>query len=152
MYQVLAKIGQGSGGIVYKALHKRLNKFVIIKQLKHVGQTPADSRKEVDLLKQLKHTYLPQVLDFIQENGQTYTVMDFVDGADMDSMVKSGRKFTAAEVRRYAIQLCSAVKYLHSQNPPIIHSDIKPSNIMLNSNNDICLIDFNVSLVFNGSS
>lgn len=152
MYQVLAKIGQGSGGIVYKALHKRLNKFVIIKQLKHVGQTPADSRKEVDLLKQLKHTYLPQVLDFIQENGQTYTVMDFVDGADMDSMVKSGRKFTAAEVRRYAIQLCSAVKYLHSQNPPIIHSDIKPSNIMLNSSNDICLIDFNVSLVFNGSS
>lgn len=149
MYQVLAMIGQGSGGIVYKALHKRLNKFVIIKQLKHVGQTPADSRKEVDLL---KHTYLPQVLDFIQENGQTYTVMDFVDGADMDSMVKSGRKFTAAEVRRYAIQLCSAVKYLHSQNPSIIHSDIKPSNIMLNSNNDICLIDFNVSLVFNGSS
>ena len=50
MYQVLAKIGQGGGGIVYKALHKRLNKFVIIKQLKHVGQTPADSRKEVDLL------------------------------------------------------------------------------------------------------
>lgn len=152
MYQVLAKIGQGSGGIVYKALHKRLNKYVVIKQLKHAGQNAADSRKEVDLLKQLKHTYLPQVLDFIQENGQTYTVMDFVDGSDMDTLIRSGRKFTAAEVRRYAVQLCSAVKYLHSQRPPIIHSDIKPSNIMLNRSDDICLIDFNVSLVFNGGA
>lgn len=151
-YQVLGIIGQGSGGIVYKAVHKRLNKLVVIKQLKHAGQNAANSRKEVDLLKQLKHTYLPQVLDFIQENGQTYTVMDFVDGADMETLIKSGRRFSSEEVRRFAVQLCSAVKYLHSQKPPIIHSDIKPSNIMLNRSGDICLIDFNVSLMFSGSS
>ena len=152
MYQVLGVIGQGSGGIVYKALHKRLNKLVVIKQIKHAGQDASGLRKEVDLLKQLKHTYLPQVLDFIQENGETYTVMDFVDGADMDTLVKSGRRFSEQEVRRFAVQLCSAVKYLHDRRPPIIHSDIKPSNIMLTKGGDICLIDFNVSLIFKGAA
>lgn len=152
MYQVLGVIGQGSGGIVYKALHKRLNKLVVIKQIKHTGQDASGLRKEVDLLKQLKHTYLPQVLDFIQENGETYTVMDFVDGADTDTLIRSGRRFSEQEVRRFAVQLCSAVKYLHDQRPPIIHSDIKPSNIMLTHSGDICLIDFNVSLLFKGNS
>lgn len=152
MYQVLGIIGQGSGGIVYKAVHKRLNKLVVIKQIKHSASERLESRTEVDLLKRLKHTYLPQVLDFIQENGETYTVMDFVDGSDFEALIRSGRRFSEKEVRRYAMQLCSAVDYLHRQRPPIIHSDIKPANIMLNSDGDICLIDFNVSLIFEGSS
>lgn len=149
-YQILGVIGQGSGGIVYKAVHTRLNKLVVIKQLKHNAYNLTQTRAEVDLLKGLKHTYLPQVLDFIQENGETYTVMDFIDGNDFDVMVSSGRRFSEKEVRKYAFQLCSAVEYLHKQRPPVLHSDIKPANVMLNSSGDICLIDFNVSLIFEG--
>lgn len=151
-YQVLQVIGQGSGGIVYKALHTRLNKEVVIKQIKSEAKQSLANRTEVDLLKGLKHTYLPQVLDFIEENGEAYTVMDFVDGADVDQLMKAGRRFRQKEVIRYGIQLCEAVEYLHKQKRPIIHSDIKPGNLMINSVGDICLIDFNVSLIFDGSS
>ncbi len=151
-YQVIQVIGQGSGGVVYKALHTRLNKEVVIKQIKSAAKQTLANRTEVDLLKGLKHTYLPQVLDFIEENGEAYTVMDFIDGADIDKLVKTGRKFRQKEIIRYGTQLCEAVEYLHKQKRPIIHSDIKPANVMINSIGDICLIDFNVSLVFDGSA
>ncbi|MBE6902072.1 MAG: hypothetical protein E7478_06320 [Ruminococcaceae bacterium] len=151
-YQVIEVIGQGSGGIVYKALHTRLNKEVVIKQIKGAAKQNLANRTEVDLLKGLKHTYLPQVLDFIEENGEAYTVMDFVDGADVDKLIKTGRKFRQKEVIHYGIQLCEAVEYLHKRKRPIIHSDIKPGNLMINSAGDICLIDFNVSLVFDESA
>ncbi len=151
-YQILQVIGQGTGGIVYKALHTRLNKEVVIKQIKSAAKQTIANRTEVDLLKGLKHTYLPQVLDFIEENGEAYTVMDFIDGADIDVLMKNGRRFRQKEIIAYAIQLCEAVEYLHTRKRPIIHSDIKPGNIMINSAGDICLIDFNVSLVFDGGA
>lgn len=102
-YQILQVIGQGSGGIVYKALHTRLNKEVVIKQIKSAAKQTLANRTEVDLLKGLKHTYLPQVLDFIEENGEAYTVMDFIDGADIDVLMKNGRRFRQKEIIAYAI-------------------------------------------------
>src|SRR5690606_24734825 len=54
------------------------------------------------------------------------------------------------KVIKWAIQLIEALVYLHKQNPPIIHSDIKPANIMLTPSDDICLIDFNISSIFTG--
>lgn len=146
-YKILGGIGQGSGGIVYKALHTRLQKEVVIKQIK--APCGKFNRNETDLLKGIKHSYLPQVLDFIEQDGESYTVMDFISGSDIEKLIKSGRKFSGGEIVKIAKELCEAVGYLHSLNPPVIHSDIKPANVMLNENGDICLIDFNVSLVFN---
>lgn len=152
-YSICEVIGQGSGGTVYKAFHKRLNKYVVIKQIKHNGQPVASNRTEVDLIKGLKHSYIPQVYDFIEQDGETYTVMEYIDGSDFGKLVGNGTRFTKKQILKYAIQLCEAVKYLHSCKPAVIHSDIKPENIMLTKNDDICLIDFNVSLLFdkNGS-
>ncbi|MCM1487896.1 MAG: serine/threonine protein kinase, partial [Firmicutes bacterium] len=146
IYKILGKIGQGSGGVVYKALHTRLQKEVVIKEI--ISPGTALNRNETDLLKGIKHTYLPQVLDFIEDNGKAYTVMDFISGSDIDRQVKNGRKFSSKEIIKIGKELCEAVSYLHGLNPPVIHSDIKPANVMLNDNGDICLIDFNVSLVF----
>lgn len=151
-YEIQQVIGQGSGGTVYKAYHKRLGKEVVIKQIKSAAKQTLATRTEVDLLKGLRHTYIPQVLDFIEEDGETYTVMDYIDGYDLEKIVSSGRKLSYKEILKYAIQLCEAVEYLHSQKKPIIHSDIKPQNVMITQNGDICLIDFNVSVMFDGSS
>lgn len=149
-YKILGKIGEGGGGVVYKALHTRLNKEVVIKQI--ISSNASLNRNETDLLKKLKHSYLPQVLDFIEKYGKAYTVMDFISGSDIERLAASGRKFKSREIIRIGIQLCEAVNYLHTQNPPIIHSDIKPANVMLTDNGDICLIDFNVSLIFDKSA
>lgn len=146
-YKILGVIGKGGGGIVYKAVHTRLQKEVVVKQIKNPNG--GLSRNETDLLKGIKHSYLPQVLDFIEENGEAYTVMDYISGSDIDKLVKNGRKFHSGEIIKISKQLCEAVSYLHGLNPPVIHSDIKPANVMLSDSGDICLIDFNVSLVFN---
>lgn len=146
IYKITGKIGQGGGGIVYKAIHTRLNKEVVIKQI--INSNTVLNRQETEVLKGIKHTYLPQVFDFIEKDGQAFTVMDFVSGSDLDKLVRGGRKFSGKEIVRIGTQLCEAVSYLHTRKPPVIHSDIKPANVMLSDNGDICLIDFNVSLAF----
>ena len=99
----------------------------------------------MDILKNLNHSYLPQVLDFIEDNGDVYTVMSYIPGKSFAQLLGEGRSFSVNELVRWGMQLCSALSYLHNQNPTIIHGDIKPGNIMLTPTGDICLIDFNIS-------
>lgn len=150
VYRVVDVIGKGGFGYVYKAYHTRLQQDVVIKQIHRVSKG-VSNRTEADVLKRIKHTYLPQVHDFIEQDGTAFTIMDFVTGTDIEKLMRHGRKFSQKECVKIAVQLCEAVKYLHSCDPPIIHSDIKPENIMLTENGDICLIDMNVSLIFDSS-
>ena len=151
IYRITEEIGHGSGGIVFKAYHERLKKYVVLKQLRSVSNPLVNGRNEADLLKSLHHTYLPQVYDFVEDNGDIYTVIDFIDGKNLKDY-QNGKPLPAKEVKRISLQLCDAVNYLHTRETPVIHSDIKPSNIMIRDNGDICLIDFNISLIFNGVS
>ena len=144
-YEILDKLGEGAGGIVYKAYHKRLRQEVVIKQHRRSAVSLTGSRREVDILKNLRHSYLPQVLDFFEIDGDVYTVMSYVPGKSFAQLLAEGYRFTPKELIRWGMQICSALNYLHSQNPPVIHCDIKPANIMLTPRGDICLIDFNIS-------
>ena len=149
-YDIYEQIGAGGGGTVYRAVHKRLQKEVVLKRITGNSTNIQECRTEVDILKNLHHPYLPQVLDFIESPEGIYTVMDFIPGKSFRQMVDDGHKFTEKEVLKYARQLCEALDYLHSQNPPIIHGDIKPDNIMVTPEGNVCLIDFNISGILEG--
>lgn len=144
-YDILEEIGSGGGGTIYKAYHKRLQKYVVLKKIHSEIQQVANIRIETDILKNLHHYYLPQVLDFLVVNNSVYTVMDFIPGESFETLLKNGKRFTKEQIMKYTQQLCEAVAYLHTQEPPIIHGDIKPANIMLTPEDNICLIDFNIS-------
>ena len=148
IYEIHEKIGAGGGGIVYLGRHLRLEKWVILKADKRTLKTEAESlRREVDLLKGLSHTYIPQVYDFVQEDGIVYTVMDFIEGESLDKILKRNQIPPQFQVIQWACQLLEALAYLHSRPPyGILHGDIKPANIMLRPNGDICLIDYNIAL------
>ncbi|MGN0695532.1 MAG: serine/threonine-protein kinase, partial [Oscillospiraceae bacterium] len=146
-YEIKSQIGSGSGGIIYRGYHLRMRKPVAIKLMKSEAKGIIDQRSEVDLLKQLKNDHIPQVLDFIIDGNDVYTVMEFVEGSNFKQLITFGRTFSENDVLKYTKQLCAAVKYLHDHNPPIIHSDIKPANIMLKPDDSICLIDFNISTI-----
>lgn len=150
-YQIVEQIGSGGGGIVYKARHLRLEADVVIKKIKDEVFGRIESRQEADILKKLKHPYLPRVYDFIETENGVYTVMDFIQGENLDTAVNRHGKYAQGQVRKWAGQLGEVLSYLHGQNPPIIHGDIKPSNIMLTKEDDICLIDFNISLALGGT-
>lgn len=151
IYEIQKTIGKGGGGTVYKALHKRLQKEVVIKQI-HDSVREEERRNEVDVLKNLRHSYIPAVLDYFTIDGVSYTVMDYIEGESFQSLLDRGVKFKESQVIKYGKQLCEAVEYLHSRDIPVIHGDIKPDNIMLKPDDDICLIDFNISGISEGST
>ena len=148
IYEIQQKIGSGGGGIVYLGRHLRLEKQVVLKADKRTLNTkPEILRREVDMLKELSHQYIPQVYDFVQENGITYTVMDYIEGRSFDKILEAGYRLPQPDVIRWACQLLQALDYLHSRPPHgILHGDIKPANIMLRPDGNICLIDYNIAL------
>lgn len=147
-YELIQEIGSGGGGIVYLGRHLRLGKLVVLKADRRILSTkPEVLRREVDALKNLSHTFIPQVYDFLVEDSVVYTVMDYIEGESLDKPLKRGERFPQAMVVKWACQLLEALVYLHSRPPHgILHSDIKPANIMLTPQGDICLIDFNIAL------
>lgn len=151
-YEVIKKLGAGGGGNVYLANHLRLGKLVVLKADKRKITTRQELlRREVDVLKDLSHPYIPKVYDFFVEAGTVYTVMDYIKGESLDKPLKRGEKFSQPQVIKWAGQLLDALCYLHSPThgtPPrgFVHSDIKPANLMRTPDNDICLIDFNIAL------
>lgn len=150
-YKITEHIGTGGGGIVYKATQTGLNRTVAIKQIKENVSGVLKDRGEADILKNLKNNYIPSVFDFIESDGEVYTVMEFVEGKSFQQLIDSGKRFSRQKLLKYARQLCEAVSYLHSRRPPVIHSDIKPANIMLTPDDNICLIDYNISLIIDGT-
>lgn len=157
-YQIIRKIGSGGGGNVFLAYHQRLDKNVVLKADKRkISTRPELLRIEVDVLKHLSHTYIPQVYDFFVENETVYTVMDYIEGESFDKLLKKGESFSQIQVIRWGRQLLEALSYLHSPihgDPPhgYTHSDIKPANIILTPLGNICLIDFNIALALGEES
>lgn len=147
-YEIYEQIGAGGGGVVYRAMHRRLKKMVVLKRLKGGYASLLEKRTEVDILKNLRHSCLPQVLDFIECPEGVFTVMDYIPGKSLEQLLREGRRFTEEEVLKIAGQLSEALAYLHSQTPPIVHGDIKPDNIMLTPEEKVFLIDFNISGMF----
>ncbi len=152
IYEVLGKIGEGNSGEIYKAYHRNLGKEVVLKKIKTEIKDFVNNRAEVDVLKNLRHSCLPQVLDFLEIDGDVYTVMDYIPGNSFKQYLDAGTIFPEKSVLIWAQQICATLRYLHGQTPPIIHSDLKPGNIMLMPNGNICLIDFNISASLDGNS
>lgn len=151
-YEILEEIGAGGSGTVFLANHLRLGKKVILKAYhQKITARPELIRREVDILKDLTHRYIPSVYDFIVEDETFYTVMDYIEGESLDKPLQRGERFSQAQVISWAKQLLEALCYLHDAihgTPPkgYVHSDIKPANLMRTPNNQICLIDFNIAL------
>lgn len=162
-YRVEEELGSGGGGVVYKAWHTRLQKYVVIKELKRGSDNDIDTqRNEMEALKNVKSAYLPQVYDFIEEpvkdtDGEEvknpdgsivkriFTVIEFIEGESLDKVLERGQRFKQSQIVKWYGQLSSALKSIHKQN--VYHRDVKPANIMLTPDDDVCLIDFNAALV-----
>lgn len=152
-YDQIRPLGaQGGMGDLFRAHKVGLDVEVVIKRIKRKFIGRLDQENEANILKSLKHQYLPRIYDVIPgEDGCLYTVMDYILGVDLQAYVKQNGRVNQKLAYRWASQLCEVTAYLHAQNPPILHCDIKPHNIMITGQGNICLIDFNTSLIFQGA-
>ena len=134
-YKILNKIGQGGMSIVYLAMNEKANKQWAIKEMRKEKNKNCEVMRqslitETNLLKELKHPYLPSIADIIENEDTIIIVMDYVEGRALSDILSEKGTIDEASVVEYAIQLCDVLDYLHSQNPPIIYRDLKPSNII----------------------
>ena len=147
-YRVTRQIGRGGMGAVYVATDERFNSTVAIKQT-FFFEDPALRRafeREAILLNHLRHTALPRVSDhFVEEDGQ-FLVMEYIEGADLGELLKArGGWFPVADVLAWADELLDALEYLHTQQPPVVHRDIKPQNIKRTERGRMVLLDFGLA-------
>ena len=117
-YRIETELGSGGGGTVYKAWHTRLQKRVVIKELKSGSTHDIETqRNEVVALKNVKSAYLTQVFDFLTEGDRANTVIEFVEGESLDKPLKRGQKFTQPQVVKWYGQLVSALESIHMSAP-----------------------------------
>jgi hypothetical protein len=133
-------------GAVYKAQDLRLRCTVAIKETFFSDDRLRRAfEREAHLLAGLRHPALPRVSDHFKEGAGQFLVMEFIPGDDLEKMVRErGGAFPARTVLEWADQLLDALEYLHTQEPPVIHRDIKPQNLKL-SRGQIILLDFGLA-------
>jgi serine/threonine protein kinase len=144
-YRIVKLIGQGGFGAVYRAWDNSLNQPCAVKENLDTSQeAQRQFYREATLLASLRHSNLPRVTDHFLIPGQgQYLVMDFIEGQRLaDLAACHGRGLTEAEVLPWLSQVCDALTYLHSQNPPVIHRDVKPQNIIVTPAGQAILVDF----------
>ena len=150
-YRIVALIGQGGFGAVYRASDINLNMARAVKEnLDTSPEAQQQFQREAQILAGLRHPNLPAVTDyfFIPGLGQ-YLVMDFVEGQDLEQVRQGqGGKLDVGQVLNWVGQVCQALAYLHSQNPAIIHRDIKPANIKITPQGKAVLVDFGISKIY----
>lgn len=89
-------------------------------------------RQEAKVFARLDHPNLPKVVDYFSENSDQYLVMEYVQGQTLEERLAHNRgPLPESQVRTWAEKLCQVLAYLHTQRPPIMFRDLKPSNIML---------------------
>ena len=134
-------------GAVYEAIDQRLDTTVALKETLFADERLRKQfEREARLLARLHHPALPRVSDHFSEGDGQFLVMQFIPGDDLSEMMTRKRgPFPADQVLTWADQLLDALDYLHTQDPQIVHRDIKPQNLKLTSRGQIILLDFGLA-------
>ena len=145
-YEIKSIIGKGGMSTVYLAEHKRLHTRWAVKEVRKRQEVKFDFLAEANILKRLQHPMLPRIVDIFEDRDCIYIVEDFVEGVTLDDLLKQQGKVDEAQGLQWFRDLCGVLRYLHSQQPhPVIYRDMKPSNIMLQPDGTLKLIDFGIA-------
>jgi serine/threonine-protein kinase len=155
-YLIISLLAQGGMSALYQGFDTRAhNMKCAIKEMSYMhlsaqvhDQLRDNFRREFEILYNATHPNLPRVFDFFEEQNRPYIVMELIEGSTLESLWSNRASMFLPQDRvlAWARQLCDVLDYLHSQTPPIIYRDLKPSNVMeMNNTTNIKLIDFGIA-------
>lgn len=163
-YYIVKRIAQGGMGAIYLAADtKKPGLRWAIKEMSYAmldtlsaskrdeirANLEESFKREFEILHQSSHPNLPLAEDYFEEMGRPYIVMEYIEGQNLEKIleqVKPGTFLSENQVLQWASQLCDVLHYLHSQEPPIIYRDLKPSNVMEDAQTkQLKLIDFGIA-------
>ncbi len=159
-FKIKKRLTEGGMGAIYLAIDEDFEKPVAVKENLIKSEPGIDQKasmvqfkREATILYDLTNKHLPKVLaNFVIEERQ-YLVMQYIAGDDLQTIMDNrGQPLPETEAIDYVIQVCDAVKYLHRQDTPIIHRDIKPKNIIVASDGCVFLVDFGIAKVGGGET
>ncbi len=143
-YRIVKELGRGGFGAVYRAWDTRLNKAVAVKE--NMETSPEAQRqfaREALVLANLSHPNLPRVTDHFSLPGQgQYLVMDYVEGEDLETQVRTQGVIPVEQALTWIIQVADALEYMQNQEPPVFHRDVKPANVRITPKGKAMLVDF----------
>lgn len=153
-YEIKGVLGRGAMGVVYRGYDPNIARDVAIKTIHksllstEMGQELLQRfRNEAQAVGRLTHSKIVSIYEFDEEDGMPFFVMELVEGQELKSFLKQGRKFTPEEIVRCGTEILEGLAYTHGLG--IIHRDIKPANIFVLGNGSIKIADFGIARVDN---
>lgn len=147
-------------GSVYRArdLHfANVEKIVAVKELIISTTDPIlqktvveNFEREANILATLSHSSIPKIFDYFNHENRSFLVLEYIHGRDLEALIADASVvLSPGQVFQWALELCDVLQYLHNHEPePIIFRDLKPSNVMVNSDDHIVLVDFGIAKNF----
>lgn len=161
-YMIQEVIGVGGMGSVYKARDMHFPNAVKLVAVKEMIDQSHDLtmrksilqnfEREANILVTLTHPSIPRIFDYFSHDDRSFLVEEYIHGKDLEAVINETPGYIPeSQVISWAVELCDVLQYLHNHKPePIIFRDMKPSNVMINQNKRIILIDFGIAKVFRG--
>ena len=152
-FEVLGQLGVGGQGTAYLAndLHAKgtvvLKEFILPVYVEVSVRRQALERfeNEARILKQLDHDQIVKLLDFFVEDHRSYLVLEHIEGKSLKQIVEEQGALSETQVLGLAKQMCTMLEYLHGLEPPVVHRDFTPDNLILRPDGKLKLVDFNVA-------
>ncbi|HZT40404.1 MAG TPA: serine/threonine-protein kinase [Bryobacteraceae bacterium] len=143
-YRIVAELGRGGGGVVYKGVDPESNATVAIKTIPAMsggeGALAQRLRREAQSASILAHRNIVRVLEYADDGPNAYFVMEFVEGATLEQSMRSGERIAIERALSIMRQTADALDYAHRRG--IVHRDIKPANIMTTRDGVVKVADF----------
>jgi serine/threonine protein kinase len=148
-FEILAKLGQGAMGVVYKARDPFIDRIVALKTLTtslssdphHLKRFYSEARSAGNL----RHPNIVTIYELGHEGDTPFIAMQFLSGESLDKIIDRLPNLPLSQKVGFIVSICRALEYAHTQTPPVIHRDIKPANVMVAPEGTVVVVDFGIA-------
>jgi serine/threonine protein kinase len=148
-FEIIARVGRGAMGVVYKARDPLIDRVVALKTLNaNLSSDPLYLKRfytEARAAGNLRHPNIITVYELGHEGNVPFIAMQFFTGESLDKIIDRTPNLPLSQKVGFILYVCRALEYAHKQDPPVIHRDIKPANVMVGPDGSVAVVDFGIA-------